>query len=232
MNEKTKKTTPEIVKILWYRHKVDKWPIKKISEVYNISKSTIYRWFKNIKDENINEDYIRFDIEKMGSEFFQDYVYFGENLLPREYFKSSFEVEPISDLTKTNELPSAYGFNYAFALPLDPYRIFIYWEIIDPDSEDSGIVIKVFDNTDNDVLLHMVLNSKYLVSNMYIPVGIPDRVYFAEIYRQKDNAFLVRTNRVRTPRNSPASMEIMNMYNWYNIDQTMFSISSFIINKL
>ncbi|MCX7758969.1 MAG: DUF4912 domain-containing protein [bacterium] len=232
MNEKNKKSTPEIVKILWYRHKVDKWPIKKIAEVYNISKSTIYRWFKSLKEEEINEDYIKFDVDRMNSEFFTDYLYFGENILSREYFKSSFEVQPKDEVVKIDELPGRYGFNYSFALPIDPYRIFVYWEISEQYVDNPEITIKVFDGTDDEILLHMILTSKYLVSNMYIPVGIPDRVYFAEIYTKEGNKFLLRTNKVRTPRNSPSSIEIMSMYDWYNIDQTMFSISSFIINKL
>lgn len=227
---KDKSKVPEIAKILWYRHKVDNWPIKKISEIYNISKSTIYRWFKNFKDENIDESYIKFDLDSISSDIIGEYLFMGENILPREYFKSSFEVNKEDSLSKPTDLPEKYGFNYAFALPLDPYRIFIYWEIL----ENKEIIIKIIDDTESDKLLHMILTSKYPVSNMYVPVGVPDRLYFADIFVLEDGKekFIVRTNKVRTPRNSPASSEILSLYDWYNIDQTMFSISSFIINKM
>lgn len=229
----SKRNVPEIVKILWYRHKVDNWSIKKISEVYNISKSTIYRWFKNIKDEFIDEDYIRFEIDSMSNEFSNDYIIWGGEVLSREYLKSSFESVPVKQdqIVSYVELPERYEMNYAYALPLDPFRIFIYWEINQLDK--GNILIKIFDDTSNEKLLHMVLSSGYFVGNMYVPVGIPDRIYFAELYLDSGNnlLFKVRTNKVRTPRNSPSNLEIMNMYDWYNIDQTMFSISSFIINR-
>ncbi len=231
MKEKSS-SIPEIVKILWYRHKVDNWPIKKISEVYNIPKSTIYRWFKSIKEKNIDENYIKFDIDKISIRDVQEYTFISENTLSREYLKSSFQTE--KEIQKKEiqvNLPERYGFDYSFALPLDPYRIFIYWEI---NKDDSEIIIKIFDDTENEKLLHMILTSNYTISNMYVPVGIPDRVFFAEFYIKEGGnlKFVTRTNKVRTPRNSPSSDEITNMYNWYNIDQTIFSISSFIINRL
>ncbi|MFN3478177.1 MAG: DUF4912 domain-containing protein [bacterium] len=236
MQKKSKNltSTPEIVKILWYRHKVDKWSVKKISEVYNIPKSTIYRWFKFMKEEDISEDYVKFDIEKLKAETsifpFPGEGFSNENTLSREYFKSSFELERKEAQTEPADLPNRYGFNYAFALPIDPYRIFIYWEI--NIHEFSNVIIKIFDNTEKEKLLHMILSSAYPVSNMYVPVGIPDRIYFAEFYPEGMKEPLLRTNEVRTPRNSPLLPEIINMYDWYNIDQAMFSISSFIINKI
>lgn len=226
-------STPEIVKILWYRHKVDKWSVKKISEVYNIPKSTIYRWFKTIKSEKIDENYVKFDIEKLNTEFREYYLIdtiLGEDIIAREYFKSSFEITKKESSEEPNDLPAKYGFDYAFALPIDPFRIFIYWEI--NSSTDSNVIIKIFDNTEKEKLLHMILVSKYLVSNMYVPVGIPDRIYFAEIYLEDNMKFITKTNEVRTPRNSPAYGEIINLYDWYNIDQTISSISSFIISRL
>ncbi|MEN3014503.1 MAG: DUF4912 domain-containing protein [bacterium] len=234
MSEKSKKSTPEIVRILWYRHKVDKWPIKKIAEAYNISKSTIYRWFKGIKDEEISEEYIKFDLEKIKLEIPVEYFNLSEKVLSREYLKSSFEIAQKSESISITELPERYGFNYSYALPLDPYRIFIYWEINYPYTDQASVTIKIYDDTENQKLLHMILDSKYFVNNMYVPVGIPDRVYFAEIYVKDGDKlnFIARTNKVRTPRNYPSSMEIMSMYDWYNIDQSMFSISSFILNKL
>lgn len=236
MQKKSKNltSTPEIVKILWYRHKVDKWSVKKISEIYNIPKSTIYRWFKSMKEENINEDYVKFDVEKLKTELnmlpFLGEGFVGEDTLSREYLKSSFELNRNEIKNLSADLPSKYGFNYAFALPIDPYRIFIYWEIT--NKEFSNITIKIFDNTEKEKLLHMILVSEYPVSNMYVPVGIPDRVYFAEFFIEGMKEPLLRTNEVRTPRNSPSSPEIINMYDWYNIDQAMFSISSFIISKI
>lgn len=236
MKKKSKSltTAPEIVKILWYRHKVDKWSVKKISEVYNIPKSTIYRWFKYMKEENLTEDYVKFDIEKLKNEMsefqFTAEGFVSENILSREYFKSSFEVERNEIPEEAVDLPDKYGFNYAFALPIDPYRIFIYWEIA--NQEFSNITIKIFDDTEKEKLLHMILSSAYSVSNMYVPVGIPDRVYFAEFYIEGMKEPLLRTNEVRTPRNSPSFIEVINMYDWYSIDQAMFSISSFIINKI
>jgi len=242
MNNRNQKseTLPSIAKILWYRYKVDKWSVKKIAEEYNISKSTLYRWFKILKDEEVNENYLNFELENI--EIVSDTYNFYklEEVLSKEYLKSSIDME----ITKEKEeekikfleenIPNEYNSTYSFALPLDPYRIFIYWEIKEEklNIEKPEVILKVIDNTQNQNLTHMILTSNFLNSNMYIPVGIPDRVYFVELYlkTKEGKQFITKTNEVRTPRDKPASKDILEMYNWYNIEQ-LFGLSSFFVNK-
>jgi len=237
-NLKSKKgeNVPSIAKILWYRHKIDKWSVKKISETYNISKSTLYRWFKILKDQEVNEDYIKFELESIDVPIELGHFYKIDDLLSKEYLKSSVDVVLSKEEKKEDIdlLPNSYGTTYSFALPLDPYRIFLYWEISAHEGEvlrEPSLVLKVIDDTENQKLLHMILTSNFLNNNMYIPVGIPDRIYFVDLYLNTERGlvFVCRTNTVRTPRNQPSSRDVFEMYNWYNIE---FSLSSFFMNRL
>ncbi|MGC8734379.1 MAG: DUF4912 domain-containing protein [bacterium] len=233
-----KKDLPELAKILWYRFKVDNWSIKRISEEYKISKSTIYRWFKVLEEQNldnINEDFLKLDTNNIlfnENRINLDFVYsFKDNL------KSSFEQNIIfnkssESLTKENlttELPYKYNKDYVYLLPIDPYWIFAYWEV---NNNFEKIILKVFDLTNGNELLHMIMDSTQLVGNMYIPVGVADRIYKVKLF-YKDK-YLMDSNVVRTPRDTyfDYNEEFLSLYDWYEIDQAIFSVSSFIINRI
>ena len=232
-----KRNIPELAKILWYRFKVDNWSVKRISEEYNISKSTIYRWFKMMEESEyneINEDFLKLDTNN---------VFFTENKVNldfitsfRDSFKSSFENEKlikskiIKD-SKIEDLPSKYGIDYIYLLPIDPYWIFAYWEVNNL-KDNSKIVLKVFDITSGNELLHMIMESDQIVGNMYIPVGVADRIYKVKLFME--DKYLMSSNVVRTPRDNyfGYNEEFLALYDWYEIDQAIFSVSSFIINRI
>jgi len=235
-----KKDLPELAKILWYRFKVDNWSIKRISEEYKISKSTIYRWFKVLEErdiDNINEEFLKLDTNN---------IFFNENKINldftysfRDTLKSSFEDDIGSKFDKVRidliqDLPSKYNKSYIYLLPIDPYWIFAYWEVSNLENLENldKLVLKIFDITDGNELLHMIMESSLLVGNIYIPVGVADRIYKVKLFF-KDKC-LMSSNTVRTPRDRyfEYNEEFLALYDWYEIDQAIFSVSSFIINRI
>ncbi len=232
-----KKNLPELAKILWYRFKVDNWSIKRISEEYKISKSTIYRWFKVLEEQgvdNIDEEFLKLDPSN---------ILFNENRVNLDFsysfkdtLKSSFEqtgLVNVKDFQNNfiKDLPNKYNKDYIYLLPIDPYWIFAYWEVSNITDFDK-LVLKVFDLTDGNELLHMLMESSQLVGNMYIPVGVADRVYKVKLFFK--DQFLMSSNVVRTPRDTyfEYNEEFLSLYDWYEIDQAIFSVSSFIINRI
>lgn len=239
-----KRELPELAKILWYRFKVDNWSIKRISQEYKISKSTIYRWFKILEEQNldnINEVFLKLDTNN---------ILFNENKINldvvysfKDSLKSSFEENILSKVKESREnliteLPYKYNRDYIYLLPIDPYWIFAYWEvnINNIKNENKGdfekLVLKVFDLTNGSELLHMIMDSTQMVGNMYIPVGVADRIYKVKLF-YKDK-YLMDSNFVRTPRDTyfDYNEEFLSLYDWYEIDQAIFSVSSFIINRI
>ncbi|MCX7871235.1 MAG: DUF4912 domain-containing protein [bacterium] len=232
-----KKDLPELAKILWYRFKVDNWSIKRISEEYKISKSTIYRWFKVMEEQeinNINEEFLKLDTNNIlfnENRVNLDFVYSFKDTL-----KSSFEQANLINMQSLKsdfiqDLPSRYNKDYIYLLPIDPYWIFAYWEVNNISDFDK-LVLKVFDLTDGNELLHMLMESSQLVGNMYIPVGVADRIYKVKLFFK--GKFLMSSNAVRTPRDTyfEYNEEFLSLYDWYEIDQAIFSVSSFIINRI
>ncbi len=232
-----KKDLPELAKVLWYRFKIDNWSIKRISEEYKISKSTIYRWFKILEEQgidNIDEEFLKLDTNNIlfnENRVNLDFVYSFKDTL-----KSSFEQANLINVKNLQmnfiqDLPNKYDKDYIYLLPIDPYWVFAYWEINNVSDFDK-LVLKVFDLTDGNEMLHMLMESSQLVGNMYIPVGVADRVYKVKLFFK--NQFLMSSNTVRTPRDTyfEYNEEFLSLYDWYEIDQAIFSVSSFIINRI
>ena len=245
-----RRTSIHLVKI-WLRRKVyDNWPIKKICEVYGISRSTFYRWLSKYKKGEISLEDYEVDLEGLGKD-----LSIEESSEPISSFtrvpelKSSPDVgmravtEPIKApeyhpvKVLERELPNSYNRLYAYLLPRDPYWAFCYWEI--PPSRFEGynsLVLRVLDVTEEKEYVHFDVNvGKMLVGNWYIPIGVPDRYYLVSILGRRDEGVdeLVRTNVVYLPRDyalSPPKSKLTKPYKYdfdVKIDWAISSLADF-----
>jgi hypothetical protein len=151
--------------------------------------------------------------------------------LPRETEAKAYPLPPPS----IPELPDGYGDNRLVLMVRDPLWLFTYWEIrkdvlkgvlntLGPLAHRSKAVIRLYDVTDiifNGNNAHhrfdtdVALESK----NWYLHVGLPDRVFCAEIGILTANGtfrILARSNTVRTPRTTVSDV----------IDEKWMSIDS------
>ena len=120
------------------------------------------------------------------------------------------------------DIPWGYGENRVTAIPVDPYRLFVYWELTDDAIErgraqigtpDSGCVLRLCDTTHRlfngmnanwwmDVPVHRPSN------NHYVLVNRPGAVFHVDIgVRAGDETFatIARSGAVEMPRNSIAA---------------------------
>ena len=117
------------------------------------------------------------------------------------------------------ELPDGYGDNRIVLMVRDPLWLFTYWEIrkdvlkgvlntLGPLAHRSKAVIRLYDVTDiifngNNAHRRFDTDGALESKNWYLHVGVPDRVFCAEIGILTANGtfrILARSNTVRTPR--------------------------------
>lgn len=117
------------------------------------------------------------------------------------------------------ELPDGYGDNRIVLMVRDPLWLFTYWEIrkdvlngvlntLGPLAHRSKAVIRLYDVTDiifsgNNAHHRFDTDVTLESKNWYLHVGLPDRVFCAEIGILTANGtfrILARSNTVRTPR--------------------------------
>ena len=132
------------------------------------------------------------------------------------------------------ELPDGYGDNRIVLMVRDPLWIFAYWEIrkdvlngvlntLGPLAHRSKAVIRLYDVTDiifngNNAHRHFDTDVTLESKNWYLYVGLPDRVFCAEIGILTANGtfrILARSNTVRTPR---AAISDVIDEKWMSID--------------
>ncbi len=221
-----RKTSPALAKIWIRRKERDGWPIKKICEVYGISRSTFYRWYNKYKSGELSIDDNYLDIEELSKDLSEVEPSSGEFLYRYRFASSHIEVSPyphpeVSQETQTSsnlskrtdvepssreELPEAYNRLYLYLLPRDPYWAFAYWEV--PPSHRQGIsaiILRILDVTEDQPYLHYDVNvGRTFIGKWYLPIGVPARKFMGVLLGEKNGQLveLVRSNVIYLPRDS------------------------------
>ena len=222
----SRRTSIHLVKI-WIRRKVqDKWPIKKICEVYGISRSTFYRWYYKYKSGEIKLNDYTVDLNALAKDIkeFTSQVVTASSYGKAPTLKSSPDLglysppkiskgeEVLYHPTQTlvQNLPSKYDKLYVFLMPRDPYWSFCYWEVPENLREDiDELILRVLDvSEEGREYIHFDINiGKTFIGNWYIPIGVPDRYYMVSLMKRSKGELteLCRSNKILLPRDKTLS---------------------------
>ena len=222
-----RKTSPALAKIWIRRKEIDGWPIKKICEVYGISRSTFYRWYNRYKsgELDINDTYL--DLETLAKDletveppmgipiYYDKFKAFGKEAS----YSTSSGAEKRADLRISREekeeisreLPEEYNSLYLYLLPRDPYWAFAYWEVPRELRFDyNSYVLRILDVSEEKPYLHFDIDvGNRPLGSWYIPIGIPGREYQALLFgvtSDGDLRELVHSNRIYLPKDAPGTL--------------------------
>jgi hypothetical protein len=109
------------------------------------------------------------------------------------------------------DLPASYGGKRLVLLPVDPYRIHVYWDLDSTAPPVAGArpVLRFHESSaspdiddDTDRSRPFDVDANLAASRWYVQLWSPDKIYYAELgWRGEDGSFiqLARSNTVRTP---------------------------------
>ena len=115
--------------------------------------------------------------------------------------------------------PSEYGKNAITLMPVNPFRLFVFWEVRESALKmfKGDLIIRTYDVTDIDIdkdeansFFDSVLSDR--IGSRYLDVN-PGRQYIADIGILYEGIFasIARSNAVETPRATPAAEGVLPM---------------------
>lgn len=117
------------------------------------------------------------------------------------------------------ELPRSYGRNRLVLLPVDPYLIHVYWDLVStvPPAAGARPILRFHESLasaevsqDGAQTRPFDVDVDFTTSSWYVNLWSPDKVYYADLgWRGEDGSFLglAQSNRVRTPPAWPSPAE-------------------------
>ena len=106
------------------------------------------------------------------------------------------------------ELPSSYGRSRLVLLPVDPYRLYAYWELSGdpPPTAGARAVLRLHESSASGGARPFDVDIDLAAGNSYIHLWSAEKSYTADLgLRQEDGGFvaLARSNTITSPASAP-----------------------------